>query len=70
MEGRPVNLNVHEEVAVRALLDWDTGNVEIRLFGWGRGAGKSTILATVHRYAKARSQGRMLRDDPLRERKR
>ena len=66
--GEPVTLEPWQEDAVRALLGWDEGNCDVTLFARGRDAGKSVVLYTAGRYARARAKGRPLRDDPVRER--
>jgi hypothetical protein len=64
--GLPVELTGDQENAVLLLLAWDRG-AHIQLKTWGRGSGKSTVLATAARYGRARARGRPLRGDPLRE---
>jgi hypothetical protein len=49
---------------VRALLvSWDRGQAAV-LAPAGRGAGKTTVLATVYKFEKAHARGRTYRDDP------
>jgi phage terminase large subunit-like protein len=68
LSGEPVELQPWQELAVMALLGWDEGNRTVTLISRARGAGKSTVLATAGRYARARAKGRPLRDDPVRDR--
>lgn len=68
LAGEPFDLEPWQEDAVRALLGWDEGQADVTLCSRGIGAGKSVVLYTAGRYARARSKGRMLRDDPARER--
>lgn len=67
LAGEPVDLLPWQADAVRALLGWDDGNRDVTLPARGKGAGKSVVLYTAGRYARARARGRPLRDDPVRE---
>jgi hypothetical protein len=67
MAGEAVDLMPWQEDAVRALLGWDEGNREVALVSRARGEGKSLVLYTAGRYARARAAGRPLRDDPIRQ---
>jgi superfamily II DNA or RNA helicase len=61
-DGREVELTEHQEEAVRALLRWECGH-KVMLAGWGRGCGKTTVMATVARYCEARARGDRLPGD-------
>lgn len=70
--GQEIELTADQENAVRLFLAWDRG-ASVHLVLWGRGQGKSTVIATVARYAAARARGNPLLDDdplldPIRER--
>lgn len=67
LAGEPVDLLPWQEEDVKALLGWDDGHGGVVLRSRGKGAGKSVVLYTVGRYARARAKGRPLRDDPARE---
>jgi phage terminase large subunit-like protein len=64
VSGRPLTLKPWQEQAVRSLLGWDEQTQGADLEPMGRGAGKTVVLITVGRYARARARGRPLRDDP------
>jgi len=68
LAGEPVTLERWQEDAVRSLLAWDDTKAGVTLMPVARGAGKSVVLYTAGRYARARGKGRPLRDDPVRER--
>jgi len=68
LAGEPVDLMPWQEEAVRSLLAWDAAKTGVTLMPEARGAGKSVVLYTAGRYARARGKGRPLRDDPIRER--
>lgn len=68
LSGKPVELQPWQELAVMALLGWDEGERTVTLISRARGAGKSTVLYTAGRYARARASGRPLKDDPVRGR--
>jgi phage terminase large subunit-like protein len=68
LSGEPVELQQWQELAVMALLGWDEGGRTVTLISRARGEGKSTVLATAGRYARARAKGMPLRDDPVRGR--
>lgn len=68
LSGEPVDLLPWQELAVLGLLGWDEGNRTVTLISRADGAGKSVVLATAGRYARARAKGRPLRDDPVRDR--
>lgn len=67
LSGEPVELTPWQEEVVCALLSWDESKHGITLHPCGRGSGKSVVLYTAGRYARARAKGRPLRDDPVRE---
>jgi hypothetical protein len=62
-DGTEVELVPQQEIAVREILAWDDGR-GVFLKPLARGGGKSVIIATVARYAAARSHGGLLPDDP------
>jgi hypothetical protein len=66
LAGEPLDLEPWQEEAVRSLLAWDETQTGITLMPKGKGAGKSVVLYTAGRYARARAKGRPLRDDPAR----
>jgi len=68
LSGKPVELQPWQELAVMGLLGWTEGGRTVTLISRARGAGKSTVLATAGRYARARAKGKPLRDDPVRDR--
>ena len=51
----------------RGLLGWDEGERTVTLISRANGAGKSTVLYTAGRYARARAKGKPLKDDPARQ---
>ena len=67
LAGEPVTLERWQEDAVRSLLAWDDAKTGVTLMPMAGGAGKSVVLYTAGRYARARANGRPLRDDPARE---
>lgn len=69
LSGKPVDLQPWQELAVAALLGWDEGERTVTLVSRANGAGKSTVLYTAGRYARARAKGKPLKDDPARDRK-
>lgn len=62
-DGTEVELAPQQEIVVREILAWD-GKHGVHFVQMGRQGGKSVIIATAARYDAARSQGRMLPDDP------
>jgi len=65
MDGREVELSAHQEIVVKDLLDWaESHNTDgaVMLPGFGRGSGKSTILATVAKIERERAQAVTLED--------
>jgi hypothetical protein len=68
LAGEPITLQPWQELAVLALLGWDEGERTVTLISRARGAGKTTVLYTAGRYARARAKGKPLKDDPVRER--
>lgn len=68
LSGEPVDLLPWQELAVLGLLGWDEGSRTVTLISRADGAGKSVVLATAGRYARARAKGKPLRDDPVRDR--
>jgi phage terminase large subunit-like protein len=68
LSGEPVELLPWQELAVRALLGWDEGERTVTLVSRAKGAGKTVVLYTAGRYARARAKGKPLRDDPIRGR--
>lgn len=67
--GKHVTLTRPQEDAVKTMLCWDRG-ARVVLPEWPRGAGKTVVLVTVARYARARARGRLLADDPLAQERR
>ncbi|HMG63950.1 MAG TPA: hypothetical protein VK599_13460 [Streptosporangiaceae bacterium] len=59
LSGKPVELT-----------GWHEGGPAVTLASRGKGGGKSVMLYTAARYARARAKGRPLRDDPVRDRDR
>lgn len=68
LSGEPAELRQWQELAVMALLGWCDGERTVTLVMRGEEAGKSAVLATAGRYARARAKGKPLRDDPVRDR--
>jgi len=68
LSGEPVELQQWQELAVMALLGWCGGERTVTLVMRYEAAGKSAVLATAGRYARARAKGKPLRDDPVRDR--
>jgi hypothetical protein len=64
IDGRWVELTVWQADMVRAiLLAWHNGQ-QVTLPAAGRGAGKTTVLATVYKFEKAHARGRTYQADP------
>ena len=56
LAGEPVDLLPWQEEDVKALLGWDDGHRGVVLRSRDHGAGKSVVLYTVGRYARARGR--------------
>jgi len=61
-DGREVELTPHQEIVVEQILSWGSQSGPVTLPGFGRGAGKSTILATVAKIERERAQAVTLED--------